>query len=433
MFDDLFPDPVGMDAWRNASMPPTRMPPPPPSTFQGFGKASGMGVMKGAARIAQTAGLAVGAVVSGVDRLTQSDNLSGRSLTDDYFKWYDDTVTKAVDYWTPDPAKVGTAGQIIGGLGEIVAPLALAGGNPSVLIATQGVGQAADLTKQGVDAGTAIKSGAVRAGSTALGMLMPAALVPGKLAAAGVGAVANAALGATDRAMTRAILEHADYDSIAAQYQPLDAVQLMVDAASGAAGGAIAGKSKPAHTAVTPEVHAAALAQNSADIANESTLVSSPDPAHMTAARDAQIAAAQQMDAGAPVAVADGVMVDPARVEALRAQTESRMRDNGLTDTGAEPLAAGPIPPELTMSPEGAQRVIAEDVPGMRRQPEVENDPIRQMVDADPDRVVVDPDTGAQVRAADWLARVDEEIATAQKESTGFRAAALCFLQHGIA
>ena len=68
-------------------------------------------------------------------------------------------MNRAADYWTPNHAEVGKAGQVLGGLSEIILPLMVGGGNPTPLIGSQQVGTAIDLVQKGADADTAQKVG----------------------------------------------------------------------------------------------------------------------------------------------------------------------------------------------------------------------------------------------------------------------------------
>lgn len=230
-----------------------------PGFFDGLGSAIGSGIMRGGAR-AGTAALVAGAVpVIGRDQYLSTfatddvaDFLQANGVAapargavtsgqDAYFEnVVEDVGQRAVDAWTPDPTQTGTAGRVLGGLAEIVLPLAAGGGNPSLLAATEGLERPASLVKQGVDAKTATAVGAVGAAGTLLGFKLPAAFGTTLTQRLATGAAGNLALGAGTSGIQYAALKSAGNDAQAAMFNPTDAEARTVDLLTGLAFGGLA-------------------------------------------------------------------------------------------------------------------------------------------------------------------------------------------------
>lgn len=230
-----------------------------PGFFEGLGSAVGSGIMRGGAR-AGTAALVAGAVpVIGRDQYLSSfatddvaDFLQANGVAapargavtsgqDSYFEnVVEDVGQRAVDAWTPDPTQTGTAGRVLGGLAEIVLPLAAGGGNPSLLAATEGLERPASLVKQGVDAKTATAVGTVGAAGTLLGFKLPAAFGTTLTQRLATGAAGNLVLGAGTSGIQYAALKSAGNDAQAAMFDPTDAEARTVDLLTGLAFGGLA-------------------------------------------------------------------------------------------------------------------------------------------------------------------------------------------------
>src|SRR3546814_19441478 len=110
--------------------------------FDNFGTGLGDATMQGLARTGRAASMVLAAPVVMAER---NANLARRvrgvpeshDLTDRYFREVTDDLTGgAVDYWTPDAANVGAAGQTLNGLGSTLGPLAVGPGNPLPLLGT---------------------------------------------------------------------------------------------------------------------------------------------------------------------------------------------------------------------------------------------------------------------------------------------------------
>lgn len=133
----------------------------------------------------------------------------------------------------PDPLTAGTAENIVFGLtkgltkaigaGVVLGPMAGAG----VFGTSEGMTAAEDLANQGVDKSTRTKVGAVTGVLNAVGVALP---VVGKNLAQTAALVAVGGPGSfiAQQSASKAILQNANYDEIAAQYDPLDPVGLAV-------------------------------------------------------------------------------------------------------------------------------------------------------------------------------------------------------------
>ncbi len=235
-----------------------------PGFFDGLGSALASGVMRGGAR-AGTAVLVSGAVPAGarddyLSSFASNDvadflqaqgiaNPSRGATTSGQDAYFEDVVEgigqRAVDAWTPDPTQTGTAGRVLGGLAEIVLPLAAGGGNPSLLAATEGLERPASLVKQGVGADTATLVGAAGAASTLLGFKLPAAFGTTLTQRLATGAAANLALGAGTSAVQYTALKSAGNAAQAEMFNPGDVEARTVDLLTGLVFGGIAHAAAP--------------------------------------------------------------------------------------------------------------------------------------------------------------------------------------------
>lgn len=133
----------------------------------------------------------------------------------------------------PDPATASTAEQVVFGAvrlgGKLVAGSALGPFGIAGAAAEEGLTQAEDLRRQGVDFETRATVGAVTAGATGVSAALPMA---GSTLPRTVGLYLAGGPGGfmAQQAATRAILEGADYGELAKQYDPLDPVGLAVSA-----------------------------------------------------------------------------------------------------------------------------------------------------------------------------------------------------------
>lgn len=273
--------------------------------------------------------------------------------------------------WAPNPAETGVAGQIVFGVGESLTKAGaytLAGPAAPVLFgADVGINRADELKDQGVDGTTANWSGALSGAAAGVGLKVPAAMGATRLQSAAIGATVNPALNVAETGGIRLLLQHADYDNIARQYQPFDPLSLTVAAVTGGAFGAAFHSAKPGaadskadtpasqapvnydiptaqrrggnvHT-LTPDEHAAALTMHETHVRDDDLLTPLGDDAAAYAGRDAQLLARQQLDAGQTVNVGLDVPVDPA-VAAGRVEQIAQRLNHGDTLLG-QPLDFG--------------------------------------------------------------------------------------------
>lgn len=283
-----------------------------PTAFTGTGKGIGMGVMKGGARVGQFVGLAGAVVPMAIDKITEGDNFSGKSLTDRYFDGLDETVNRAADYWTPNHAEVGKAGQVLGGLSEIILPMLAGGGNPAatatMVAGSQTAGTGTDLVKQGVDGKTAGTVAAIQGISAYAGFKIP--FLGNTLAARmGSGAAGNLVTNAGGAAVQSKVLAGAGYDDQAKQFDPLNAEARAIDILTGVVFGGFAhwaaGKGKP----ITPSDADAVLTASNAKHFQQDTAPGIPADAKASSAHQSALEQAiEQLVRGERVSVPDSIL-----------------------------------------------------------------------------------------------------------------------------
>ena len=223
--------------------------------------------------------------------------------------------------FTPDPASVGLAGQITHGvLSTLVKagayPVAGGPAAPVLFGADLGINRAQELSDQGVDGGTAAVAGVVTGVTGAVGMRLPAAMGATRTQSAVIGAAVNPALTVAEMGSIQTLLQHADYEKIADQYKPFDPVNLAVATITGGVFGAAFHRGKPGAPRLTPDEHAAALTMHEVRVRDGDTLVPPGDAPAANAAREAQILARQQLEAGEPVSVAHQVAAEQSQLDA---------------------------------------------------------------------------------------------------------------------
>lgn len=158
-----------------------------------------------------------------IDRI--GDNDLGRSLR------------PVVERLTPDPATTGAAGQFVFGAGKVVGKAVgysmLTGpvAGAALTGADEGTNEAMRLMDKGVDQKTAAKAGAVHGIATSVSVALP---VAGKTIAqtAGLAVVGGPASYMAETATIRHLLENADYDKLAREYDPFDTTGLLVSLAA---------------------------------------------------------------------------------------------------------------------------------------------------------------------------------------------------------
>lgn len=159
-----------------------------------------------------------------------------RKLKVEGIDWRSDDSKQAYTFardLRPDPATAGTAENIVfgltKGLAKAVGSAMTMGPIPGALGfgLSEGMTASEDLAEQGVDPATRFKVGAVTAAMNTAGVALP---VAGKSLAGTAALVVAGGPGSfvAQQMATRSILENADYGALAAQYDPLDPVGLIV-------------------------------------------------------------------------------------------------------------------------------------------------------------------------------------------------------------
>lgn len=216
-----------------------------PAAFEGFGTASALSVGRAAATVGGFA-YELGKMTPGYKLQREVADLFGKGEALDALEAIgDQAVRDAIDYYRPDPATTGWAGQVTYGAfatllpafagGAVAGPLgaaALAGGSV-------GTGTFYDMTGEGVDRRTALGAAGIDAAATAVGVFMPASLGAGLLAKVTTGAAMNVGVGMGQRYAMGEYMRNAGYGEIAARYDAMDAMAIATDAFIGAGAGAI--------------------------------------------------------------------------------------------------------------------------------------------------------------------------------------------------
>lgn len=364
MFDELYP------AERDASLSQfarRTFTTPEPGAFQGFGSA----LADVLPAIGNSAASAFSAVIDAYGKAATYRDASSIALLHgkpdpDPIALKRDTIDKmgdselardfrqAAKRHTPDPAAVGTAGQIAHGvlvsLGKATAYSVAAGpvGGAILFGGDTGINRAQELSDKGVDDGTAAVAGTISGVAGAVGMALPAAMGATRLQSTVIGATMNPAMNVAEVGGIRGLLQHADYQKVAAQYDPFDPVSLSVAAITGGAFGAAFHRARVnTGKTLTPDEHAAALTMHEVDVRDADTLVPKADIAAANQARDAQIMAREQLDAGEPVSVAHQVQSETGQL----LSAWDRVYENPL----------GPADdPLVRMTPESIDEVLVE-------------------------------------------------------------------------
>lgn len=461
MFDELFPGERAASLSQSVQRPYS--PPEQPGAFTGMGSA----IADAFPYAANTAGSAWAAVLDAYGKAAAYRDAPTVAMmhgqpAPDLDKLQRETIgqmgnspdarqfrERAQDY-LPDPSSVGMAGQITHG---VISALTKAGAYaltagpaaPVLFGADLGINRAQELTDKGVDGGTAAIAGAVTGVASAVGMRLPAAMGATRLQSAAIGAAVNPALNVVEIGGIHALLEGADYEAIAAQYQPFDPVNLAVAAVTGAAFGAGFHRGRTGALRLTPDEHAAALTMHEARIRDADALVRPSDIEAASVAREAQILARQQLDAAEAVSVAHRLPADPAQLagvlqrvadgpvrEVLAEVEPARPPDGGTMIQEAPPQIDGgqaPTDPRKAMADTVARIFSPDDAEAPARKAETPEQ-IRafEIAARDPEAVVRTED-GDDVRVVDLLNAVDDLETRARTESAAFDAAVECALR----
>lgn len=186
----------------------------------GFLKAGGMGFMKGAADIAGAAAIGIGGL--------QALNERGQEKT---YKFYDEFVKPAKEYWTPDPSSTSMAGKIFGGISGLGPSLLLGPAAIPTLIGTSAINTGTELVEKEVNSETAVLASMASGLVSAAQIKLPAS---GKTIAQTLGLIAlNPVMGAAQAGGIKTLLESGGYKKQAKDYDPFDPVGRSIDVVLG--------------------------------------------------------------------------------------------------------------------------------------------------------------------------------------------------------
>jgi soluble lytic murein transglycosylase-like protein len=232
-----------------------------PGFFTGSIDATGNGLVKG---IVKTSAMVEDAIKSTHD-VTFEDGTTGERVNPQANQRKVD-LANSVKLLTPDANEVGTAGEILHTLSDVIPRTALgyALGGPAggaVLAGAPEYGASAAVAEsEGIDPATAKLKGGIDAAVLGIGSVLPGGnIFKNLLLDFGVTVGANVGLGVASRAATSELLESNGYTAQAEQYKAFDATAMTVDAVLGAA---FHGVSRLTHKA--PAVVDAALTENAA-------------------------------------------------------------------------------------------------------------------------------------------------------------------------
>lgn len=238
------------DGWAqrvaDAQMRPDALDIAEPGFTEGALKGQASGVMLGGAKAADFLGT-MGRFFSPPAATDEEEAVRQQTL-EDADEIQEDLRRSAIDYWTPNAKTVGTLGKVLGGVSEMVLPLAATAGQPELLIGSQTLASGKELVDKGVDADTAGAMAAVEGATTYAGFKLPflGKTLTSKMA---TGAAGNLGLGAGAAELEHQILAARDYKELAENYDPLDATSRAVDLVTGLAFGGTAhlidGRMKP--------------------------------------------------------------------------------------------------------------------------------------------------------------------------------------------
>lgn len=290
---DFFPDEGARALDRAAAMPSLQ---PEPGLWSGGAQL----IAQGAAKTVRFVDMVTAAPAIGYAQLT-----GNYEAIDKYFAGDESTLrgitTRAVEYWTPNPGEVGTAGRIVG---SIVPKLAEVIISPALAVGSEIFNQGEDLVRQGVDAKKALAVGVTQGTGLGLGIWAPifgSTLATRALVA---GAGVNVVQGIVTKAAAQKILEG---DKAAEQYNPWELEGLAIDALMGIAFGGLAhlgARGREAREAMTQGDRDALLVAQQARHLEDTTIPGRPaDAAALTAHVQAVEKAVDDLLTGRPVNV----------------------------------------------------------------------------------------------------------------------------------
>jgi hypothetical protein len=301
-------DPAGWEQ-RVAEQKASYVPPAPdaPGFFAGSLKASGEGFLRGTVKMLDFMDTVLPQGDVAPDIYTEEDassyyeaqQIPAEQMSEFREAAREDARRKALDYWTPDPRTVGTAGRVLGGFSEMVMPLVVTR-NPALLVGSTTLAEGKAQIDAGVDAKTAGINAAFAGAGTYAGFKIP--IVGNTLTQRMVsGAIGNTVVNAGVTAAERATLQSRGYEELAQNYDPADVEARAVDLLTGLAFGAT-------HHLASPQQRSAAAAANNAKHYQADTAPGIPENVTADAAHlRAMDTATEQVLKGEPVSVPEDV------------------------------------------------------------------------------------------------------------------------------
>lgn len=411
---DFFPNEQNA-AMLNAARHPSTT--PEAGVFDNFASGAGQYTMRSLAEAGRAVDMAGAVFPIAVDAVT-----GGTERQDQYFKEHNEVFNNAVDYWTPKPGEVGTAGQITGQLAGGIMQAII---SPALLVGTTQLSTAEDLVRNGVDAGTANTVGGIQGVGAAVGLKLP---FLGQSLATRVlsGAGGNLVQGIAGALASSEVLKGQGYEHEAERFNPWDLRARTLDVMLGAAFGGLAHLEAKGAPKLTPTDEAAILVANQARHIEDATPQGRPaTDADATMHADAMRQAIDQVLRGEPVTV-DALTRDM-RMVPDETQYQQRAEVTEEARRLAEQEAPfNPILPKIDPKPSLADTLAADHDPASLR--------ARQFAQEQPD-LTIPTDRAAEdgspisIKASDAIALADAEVAHAKAVSQNlFKTAAHCLL-----
>lgn len=343
-----------------------------PGVLSGVVSAVPQGVITGVAQVeGAAAGLAARAYQPVLDAV---QSVTGVTPWNPFVAARDQADAWAKQY-RPDPLSTGMAGQAMFEISRIVtqagigaaATVASGGAAAGALAAGAATAGAAsgrskylEMVEQGVDPNTAANIGYTEALTIGAGVLMPGAIgynsLAAPFAAGGVGlskgayyganvaygAGANIGMGIAQRGAAYQLLKSGGYETMAEQYQPLEAAALTAEGLLGAGFAALGARGGLASGAQQPAIDAALVARAAKHAAIDTAPGVPADPAAANAHDKGMQTAMRQVLAGEPVDVSQAGLDDAVFVPRPR---DSGAQDAALAEYGLE------LPPAARYAP----------------------------------------------------------------------------------
>lgn len=375
----------------------------------------------------------------------------------------DDSLRSGADYWRPDPMTAGWVTNYLHDAARVVTKFSsysLLGGAPAAIGGTaldEGATSFMNLRDQGVDAGTAAKVAAVHGAATAVSAgIAPVGSTP--LRSALLVGLSGPGAYMAESALSRNILQAADYPQLAATFDPSDTLGLalsLVPGAAVAAGvhGARARAARRAEPVVppSPELVDAAHVQLQHDMV-EAGQLSKPDDlaarvTHRQALAEARAALDEGRRAELPAQAIDESRARPVLDhlnEQLRAADVPRLMNEARIEDSPLSTERGPAPSQATEAATGSDAITARAdtarAPVAGAEPAVDAQaraPLQRAIDVArerPDLPVRLEDDGSPATPAADLVRTEAQRASqeASEAIKATQAAIECFLKLGV-